>query len=103
MLLNKIILIFFLFHQVKNISNECPKIECLKEVRIGEKCYSYSNNKVQISLCKENPEKKDEEYSKDYYCPIQSDEFEYTELSCVKKLEKNKKNLNIQNYHVSKN
>ena len=65
MLLNKIILIFFLFHQVKNISNECPKIECLKEVRIGEKCYSYSNNKVQISLCKENPEKKDEEYSKD--------------------------------------
>lgn len=91
MLLNKIILIFFLFHQVKNISNECPKIECLKEVRIGEKCYSYSNNKVQISLCKENPEKKDEEYSKDYYCPIQSDEFEYTELSCVKKLEKNKK------------
>ena len=91
MLLNKIILIFFLFHQVKNISNECPKIECLKGAKIDQKCYSYSNNSVQISLCKGNSEKDDEEYSKDYYCPIQSDEFEYTELSCVKKLEKNKK------------
>ena len=87
MLINNILLlIFFLFHKIKTSNNECPKIKCSEDVDLDEKCYSYLNNIVNISLCR----KKDDD-KKEYFCPIQSDEFELEELKCIKKLEKNNK------------
>ena len=83
MVINNLLFIF-LIKTILNTESECPIIECDDIKNENDTCLIYNpkeSNKVFINPCKDN-----------YYCPLQSDEFEEGTLKCIeKRKEKNKK------------
>ena len=83
MVINNLIFIF-LIKRILNTESECPIIECIDNKSENDTCLIYNpkeSNKVFLKNCKE-----------EYYCPLQSDEFEEGTLKCIrKKYEKTKK------------
>ena len=74
MVINNLLFIFII-KTILNTESECPIIECDDIKNENDTCLIYNpkeSNKVFISPCKDN-----------YYCPLQSDEFEEGTLKLI--------------------